>query len=46
VDVYAPKPTVDAWHIKGAVNNKGAFALGSEVKILYCQYKKQRLFCH
>jgi hypothetical protein len=33
VDVYAPKPTADAWNIEGAVNDKGAFTLGSKVKI-------------
>jgi hypothetical protein len=33
VNVYAPKPTHDAWHIDGVVNDQGAFTLGSKVKI-------------
>jgi hypothetical protein len=27
VDVYAPKPTADAWNIEVAGNDKGAFTL-------------------
>jgi hypothetical protein len=33
VNMYAPEPTADAWHIEGAVNLKGVFTLGSEIRI-------------
>jgi hypothetical protein len=31
--MYAPEPTADAWHIEGAVNLKGGFTLGREIRI-------------
>jgi hypothetical protein len=34
VDVHAPKPTTNAWHIDGkSANSKGVFTIGDEIKV-------------
>jgi hypothetical protein len=38
--MYAPEPTADAWHIEGAVNLKGGFTLGREIR---SEFNKKKL---